>query len=80
MLKKKVVIFNLIISCQWNAHPLFDLLYQLHISLCLFVIPLCLMVYAYTGITRVLWGSLPSERMFDEDRRTIHSSQITYSG
>jgi hypothetical protein len=30
------------------------------------------MVYTYTGIIRVLWGSLPSERI-------LHSSQMTYS-
>jgi hypothetical protein len=38
------------------------------------------MVFTYTGITRVLWGSLPSEGMFHEEKRTIHSSQMSYSG
>lgn len=38
------------------------------------------MVYTYTGITRVLWGSLPSERMVHEEKRMIHSSQMAYSG
>ncbi len=64
-------------SCQWNVPPLFDLLYQLHISLCLFIIPLCLMVYTYTGIARVLWGSLPSERISQDERRRTNSSQLT---
>lgn len=67
-------------SCQWDSHPLFDLLYQLHISLCLFVIPLCLMVFTYSGITRVLWGSLPTERMFSHERRTIICNPPSYSG
>ncbi|CAF4649053.1 unnamed protein product [Rotaria sp. Silwood2] len=71
---------NYLTYCQWDAHPLFDLLYQLHISLCLFVIPLCLMVYAYTGIARVLWGSLPSERIFHDDKQRINSSHLILSG
>ncbi|CAF1152387.1 unnamed protein product [Adineta steineri] len=65
--------------CQWNSHPLFDLLYQLHISLCLFIIPLCLMVYTYTGVARVLWGSLPSERVNHNDNFTRNSNVLTYS-
>ena len=67
-------------SCQWNAPPLFDLLYQLHISLFLFVIPLCFMVFTYSGIARVLWGSLPTERMFSQERRVTISNPPTYSG
>ncbi|CAF3105136.1 unnamed protein product [Rotaria sp. Silwood2] len=70
---------NYLTYCQWDAHPLFDLLYQLHISLCLFVIPLCLMVYAYTGIARVLWGSLPSERIFHDDKQRMNSSHLILS-
>ncbi|CAF3708967.1 unnamed protein product [Rotaria sordida] len=70
---------NYLTYCQWNAHPLFDLLYQLHISLCLFVIPLCFMVYAYTGIARVLWGSLPSERIFHDEKHRINASQLIFS-
>ncbi|CAF4349064.1 unnamed protein product, partial [Adineta steineri] len=65
--------------CQWNSHPLFDLLYQLHISLCLFIIPLCLMVYTYTGVARVLWGSLPSERVNHNESFTRNSNVLTYS-
>ncbi|CAF3003814.1 unnamed protein product [Rotaria sp. Silwood2] len=61
--------------CQWNAHPFYDLLYQLHISLCLFIIPLCFMVFTYCGIVKVLWGSLPTERILNDEKRTIHSSQ-----
>ncbi|CAF1443375.1 unnamed protein product [Adineta steineri] len=61
--------------CQWATHPLSDLIYQLHISLCLFVIPLCFMVFTYSGIARVLWGSLPTERFFNDEKRTINSSQ-----
>ena len=67
-------------SCQWNAPPLFDLIYQLHISLCLFVIPLCFMVFTYRGIAKVLWGSLPMERFFNDEKRAINSSQHTLSG
>ena len=67
-------------SCQWNAHPVFDLIYQLHISLCLLVIPLCFMVFTYTGIARVLWGSLPSERIVHDEKRAINSSQHTLTG
>ncbi|CAF1368852.1 unnamed protein product [Rotaria sp. Silwood1] len=70
---------NYLTYCQWDAHPLLDLLYQLHISLFLFVIPLCLMVYAYTGIARVLWGSLPSERTFHDETYRINSSQLLFS-
>ncbi|UJR26894.1 hypothetical protein I4U23_008204 [Adineta vaga] len=66
--------------CQWDANPVFDLLYQLHISLCLFVIPLCFMVFTYCGIAKVLWGSLPMERFFNDEKRTINSSQHTLSG
>ncbi|CAF0734553.1 unnamed protein product [Adineta ricciae] len=66
--------------CQWNAPPLFDLIYQLHISLCLFVIPLCFMVFTYRGIAKVLWGSLPMERFFNDEKRAINSSQHTLSG
>ncbi|CAF1107044.1 unnamed protein product [Rotaria sordida] len=61
--------------CQWDAHPVFDLIYQLHISLCLFIIPLCFMVFTYSGIVKVLWGSLPTERILTDEKRTIHSSQ-----
>ena len=68
-------------SCQWNTHPLFDLLYQLHITLCLYVIPLVLMVFTYSGIARVLWGSLPTERMFNgEKRNTLVNTPTNYSG
>ncbi|CAF1044968.1 unnamed protein product [Rotaria sp. Silwood1] len=66
--------------CQWNAHPLYDLLYQLHISLCLFIIPLCFMVFTYSGIVKVLWGSLPTERILNDEQRTIHSSQYKLTG
>ena len=38
------------------------------------------MVFTYTGIARVLWGSLPSERILHEDKRAINSSQHTLSG
>jgi hypothetical protein len=38
------------------------------------------MVYTYTGIVRVLWGSLPSEKTLHDVKRTIHSSQMIYSG
>ncbi|CAF0748951.1 unnamed protein product [Adineta ricciae] len=65
--------------CQWDAHPLFDLVYQLHISLCLFIIPLCLMVYTYTGIARVLWGSLPSEQTNIDGRRNRNSSIVSHA-
>ncbi|CAF3523178.1 unnamed protein product [Rotaria socialis] len=61
--------------CQWDAHPVFDLIYQLHISFCLFIIPLCLMVFTYSGIVKVLWGSLPSERVLNDEKRAIYSSQ-----
>ncbi|UJR22231.1 hypothetical protein I4U23_025294 [Adineta vaga] len=64
--------------CQWNAHPLFDLVYQLHISLCLFIIPLCLMVYTYTGVARVLWGSLPSEQTYLGEKRKRNSSLMSH--
>ncbi|CAF1589093.1 unnamed protein product [Rotaria magnacalcarata] len=68
-----------LIYCEWDSHPLTDLLYQLHISLCLFVIPLCFMVYAYTGIARALWSSLPSERIFNDDKCRIHANQLIFS-
>ena len=32
------------------------------------------MVVAYCGIARTLWGSLPSERVFHVDRRSVKSS------
>ncbi|CAF5037602.1 unnamed protein product [Rotaria sp. Silwood1] len=37
------------------------------------------MVYAYTGIARVLWGSLPSERTFHDETYRINSSQLLFS-
>ncbi|CAF1097239.1 unnamed protein product [Rotaria magnacalcarata] len=61
--------------CQWDAHPVFDLIYQLHISFCLFIIPLCFMVFTYSGIVKVLWGSLPSERVLNDEKRAMYSSQ-----
>ena len=38
------------------------------------------MVFAYTGIVKVLWGSLPTERMFNDEKRTINASEHTLSG
>jgi hypothetical protein len=38
------------------------------------------MVFAYSGIAKVLWGSLPSERLFHDEKRKINSSQHTLSG
>jgi len=38
------------------------------------------MVFTYSGIAKVLWGSLPTERLCVEDKRTINSSQHTLSG
>lgn len=37
------------------------------------------MVYTYTGITRVLWGSLPSEQILADDRRSIQSNRLSFS-
>lgn len=73
---KLIILF----SCQWDAHPVFDLIYQLHISFCLFIIPLCFMVFAYTGIVKVLWGSLPTERVLNDEKRAMYSSQCKLSG
>ncbi|CAF0857945.1 unnamed protein product [Didymodactylos carnosus] len=70
---------NYLTYCQWHADPLFDLLYQLHITLCLFVIPLCFMIPTYTGIVKVLWGSIPTEKMLSGKQRTISYSQHTLS-
>jgi hypothetical protein len=38
------------------------------------------MVFTYSGIAKVLWGSLPSERLFNDEKRTINASQHTLSG
>lgn len=38
------------------------------------------MVFTYTGIARVLWGSLPSEHIVHDDKRAINSSQHTLTG
>jgi hypothetical protein len=38
------------------------------------------MVFTYSGIAKVLWGSLPSERLFNDEKRTINTSQHTLSG
>jgi hypothetical protein len=38
------------------------------------------MVFTYSGIVKVLWGSLPTERLFSDDKRTICASQHTLSG
>ena len=37
------------------------------------------MVYTYTGIARVLWGSLPSEHVFHDERRSIQSNRLSFS-
>ncbi|CAF0828610.1 unnamed protein product [Didymodactylos carnosus] len=62
---------------MWNTNPLFDLLYQLHITLCLFVIPLCFMVLTYTSIVKVLWGSIPAEKILSDKQRPVSYSQHT---
>ena len=33
------------------------------------------MVVAYFGIARALWGSLPSERVFHAERRSVKSGK-----
>jgi len=38
------------------------------------------MVFTYSGIAKVLWGSLPTERFFNDERRANYSSQHTLSG
>lgn len=38
------------------------------------------MVFTYSGISKALWGSLPMERLFNEDKRTMNTSQHTLSG
>jgi hypothetical protein len=38
------------------------------------------MVFTYYAIAKVLWGSLPTERLFNDDKRTINASQHTLSG
>lgn len=37
------------------------------------------MVYTYTGIARVLWGSLPSEHVLHDERRSIQSNRLSFS-
>ena len=38
------------------------------------------MIFTYYGITRVLWGSLPTERLFSDEKRAMNTSQNTLSG
>jgi hypothetical protein len=38
------------------------------------------MVFTYTGIVKVLWGSLPTEKLVHDEKRTISASQHTLSG
>lgn len=38
------------------------------------------MVFTYSGIAKVLWGSLPTERLFNDEKRTINSSEHILSG
>jgi hypothetical protein len=38
------------------------------------------MVFTYSGIAKALWGSLPTERLFNDEKRTISTSQHTLSG
>lgn len=38
------------------------------------------MVFAYTGIVKVLWGSLPTERVLNDEKRAMYSSQCKLSG
>lgn len=38
------------------------------------------MVFTYSGIVRVLWGSLPTEHILHDDKRVINASQHTLSG
>lgn len=38
------------------------------------------MVFTYSAIVKVLWGSLPSERLFNDEKRTLNTSQHTLSG
>jgi len=38
------------------------------------------MVYTYSGIAKVLWGSLPTERLYNDEKRTMTASQHTLSG
>lgn len=38
------------------------------------------MVFTYSGIAKVLWGSLPTEKLFNDEKRTINASEHTLSG
>jgi hypothetical protein len=38
------------------------------------------MVFTYSGIAKVLWGSLPTEGLCNDKKRTINASQLTLSG
>jgi hypothetical protein len=38
------------------------------------------MVFTYTGIAKVLWGSLPTERVANDEKRKINSKQSAFSG
>lgn len=38
------------------------------------------MVVTYSAIVRVLWGSLPTEKLFSDDKRILNTSQHTLAG
>lgn len=38
------------------------------------------MVFTYIGIVRVLWGSLPTERLSNDEKRALHINQHKIPG
>ena len=38
------------------------------------------MVFTYSAIAKVLWGSLPTERLGNDEKRTLNTSQHTLTG